>query len=421
MKRTFAYFSSLSLALLLAMTPVTTSNLFAQDKADQEEEKQSVDDLMSEARSLMDQGNYEAAAKVFQKVVDQDPKNGQAWHLLGYSLHIEGNLDDALKAHTKASQSDDGQSKFLGFYNMACVYSLKEQADKAFECLNKSVDAGFRDVGQIEDDSDLDNIRDDKRLAEIIALINNDGKRDETKKKISIAGSWKVVSGLNGGAEIEQLPPSIKITKDEIAIPSPEGTFVFSYEIDATKKPIQVDMKMEEGPQPGGIAKGIIKIDGDSATLCYHPMEGDRPEKFESTEDDQFHLFVMKKQTPKLDAETLVGDWGFVLGSRAGEEVSKERLATTIKIEKDQITIPAGEESFVMSYTIDNSKSPATIDMEILSGPAPEGSPAIGIVKMEGEHFVLCYDSTGAKRPEKFESSEEDGFFMFKLKKVVVD
>ena len=54
--------------------------------------------------------------------------------------------------------------------------------------------------------------------------------------------------------------------------------------------------------------------------------------------------------------------------------------------------------------------------MKIEEGPAPPGSQAVGIIKMDGETFVLCYDSMGVDRPEKFEAND-DGQFYFEMKK----
>ncbi|MFT7632278.1 MAG: hypothetical protein ACI87E_003330 [Mariniblastus sp.] len=428
MKRILVSFSTLGLAVSFVMSPLTMSSSFAQN-ADaqatekQEEEEQSAEELMAAAQRSMDRRDYKAAAELFQKVVKLEPQNGSAWHLRGYALHMVGDLDTAMKAHTKASKMDDPQAKMLGLYNMACVHALQDRPHKAFECLNKSVDAGFRDQGQLRGDGDMDSLRDDPRYAEIVTLIKNDGKRPAAKKKApSLAGTWKVTSGVVLGDESTQLPLSIKVTKDEISIATPESTFIFSYELDTTQTPIQIDMTIVEGPQPDAKAKGIIKIDGDKFTLCYHPMGGDRPKQFKSTEENQFHLFVMKREVVKITTGSLVGQWKFVSGTNGGEKADQETLDTIVKIEKDKVTLPAGPEKFVMSYKIDATKSPAEIDMKMISGPgAQAGSPAIGILKSNGANVVICYDPTGAKRPKAFESTEEDQFHLFEIKKIVID
>lgn len=49
------------------------------------------------------------------------------------------------------------------FYNQACGYSVKKDLDKAFVALNESITLGFDDKKLMENDTDLDNLRGDKR------------------------------------------------------------------------------------------------------------------------------------------------------------------------------------------------------------------------------------------------------------------
>jgi uncharacterized protein (TIGR03067 family) len=117
----------------------------------------------------------------------------------------------------------------------------------------------------------------------------------------------------------------------------------------------------------------------------------------------------------KFDGGKMIGDWSYTSGKRAGETIDKDRLMGTVSITKETITMPAGpDEKFVIAYKLDASKNPVTIDLDIKSGPVGEGK-AVGIIRFDGEKLVLCYDPTGAKRPEKFESTEANGAFMFTL------
>lgn len=247
-----------------------------------------------------------------------------------------------------------------------------------------------------------------------------DKQKAQLKEPSPIEGIWKVISGKRMGADSssDRLPPSITVKGDRLTIPTPDGeAFVMSFKYDKTKKPMEFDFKIEAGPAPGGTALGIVKVEEGKATLCYSFIGGERPKKFESTEKNQCHLFVMEKEAETLTAETLVGKWKVSKGVRSGAKVAQDRMPEAITFEKDKITMPAGPESFVMGYKIDNSKSPAQIDMKILSGPAPEGSPALGIIKMEDGKMWLCYDAMGGGRPEKFESTADNGFFLFVLEK----
>jgi uncharacterized protein (TIGR03067 family) len=421
--------AGLTAVAVLIVTCATSG--FAQEKSAeqvQDTDKLSVEDLLEEAQQAMRQEDYKEAAELFQKVVDQDADNGIAWQQLGYCLHSSGDLDAAIPVHKKAATF--APFKSVSLYNLGCAYALKNDPDKAFDYLNQAAAAGFDQVGQAEGDSDLDSLRDDPRFSRFMAAMKGGpkptAKGEQKKSDVSLVGTWKVESGSrmgNKSAE-DQLPPAITIDDKVIRIPTPDGQeFVMSYKVDDSKKPIQIDMKIEEGPAPESKALGIIKLDGDKFTLCYDPTGESRPDEFASTEDDGFHLFVMKKTPAKFDAAKLVGNWTCISGSRAGEAIAKENLAgQKVEITKDEIILEAGPDmKFVMSYEIDATKTPVAVNMKIKEGPAPEGSEAVGIIKMEGDKCSLCYDAMNGKRPEKFETTAENGYFLFNLKKVVVD
>ena len=53
-------------------------------------------------------------------------------------------------------------------YNIACTHSLAGAIEQALASLEQAVQAGFRDKGHIESDSDLDNIRDHKQFEQVL-------------------------------------------------------------------------------------------------------------------------------------------------------------------------------------------------------------------------------------------------------------
>ncbi len=414
---------------VLSETPVMAGipTYRTQDKEPQDDDID-VDALMEEGQNFIADKEYEKAAAIFRKVVKAESDNGLAWQLLGYSLHIDGKLDEAIEAHTKAATFEE--VKGIGLYNLACAWSLKKDTERAFEFLTKSMEAGYDDASLMKTDPDLDSIRSDPRFDPLLQWCKT-GKKP-TPAGSSLVGSWAITSGMKAGTKIESEaePTEFKITDEQILIPVPgsdEG-FVMSYKIDKSKTPLQIDMKIEEGPGAGGKAVGIIKVDAGQMTLCYDPTGETRPEAFESSEANGFFLFKSKKVEKKVEKDVekkvetkpagldIAGNWTITSGVRAGEELPDERIAAGIKISKDSIEIAAGEEAFVMSYKINEKASPAAVDMKVLSGPAPEGAPAFGILKRDGDTLVLCYNATDEDRPKSFESTAENGFFLFKMK-----
>jgi hypothetical protein len=55
---------------------------------------------------------------------------------------------------------------------MACLYSLWNKKDQAFQYLEKAIRNGFLDLDHMDKDPDLDNIRDDSRYKELYQLAD---------------------------------------------------------------------------------------------------------------------------------------------------------------------------------------------------------------------------------------------------------
>lgn len=411
-------FNYLVIAGLIFAASNLNQNLFAGTVlpgVQEQEDDVDVEALLNDGRSKVQAGDFAGAAVILRKVTEADDQQGLAWQLLGYSLHLDGKLDEAIVAHTKAATFDD--YKGIALYNLACAWSLKKETEKAMEFFEQAVEAGYDGMNVIDNDSDLDNIRSHSRFDSIVNWALT-GKRPVAEDN-ELVGTWTPVTGERAGEKVadERLGGEIEFTDKQITIPAPgadEG-FVMNYTVDASKKPVEIDIEIESGPAPEGKAIGIIKVEDGKMTLCYDPTGATRPEKFETSADDGFFLFECKKAEAAFDAAAIQGEWVFVSGVRGGAEVGEDRLAGTVTIDAEKITMPAGDDAFVMGYTIDASTTPATIDMKVLSGPAPEGSPAFGIIKQNGKNILLCYNAMGEDRPTTFESTADNNFFLFTL------
>lgn len=126
--------------------------------------------LQKEGRQAVQNQDWKTAIADFQKLTELEPTVGTHWHMLGYSLHAANRLDEALKVHLKAAEFAD--VKPVASYNVACVYALKSDKDKAFEWLGKAVDAGFARPEQLTDDTDMDSLRSDARWQGIVARVD---------------------------------------------------------------------------------------------------------------------------------------------------------------------------------------------------------------------------------------------------------
>ncbi len=61
-----------------------------------------------------------------------------------------------------------GQLSAPVLYNTACCYALTARVDRAFECLERAIAAGWRDVEHVQNDADLRSLHDDARWAEVL-------------------------------------------------------------------------------------------------------------------------------------------------------------------------------------------------------------------------------------------------------------
>jgi len=109
------------------------------------------------------------AVEVFRSHLDLNPDDPRALYLGANCLIIADKTDEALIWLEKSLVINPNEISVL--YNAACVYSLLGQIDKGIDYLDRAIKGGFAFREWIENDSDLDNIRDDPRFQEIIDRI----------------------------------------------------------------------------------------------------------------------------------------------------------------------------------------------------------------------------------------------------------
>ena len=134
---------------------------FAQNAEPAVDQKQ----LRNTAQAAVRSGDSATAIASFKKLTEIDPKDAQAWHMLGYSLHMAGKLDEALPVHKKAAEFP--ATAPVATYNVACVYALQGKTDEAFAWLDKAIAVGFDQTDQLEIDTDMDSLRKDPRFEKV--------------------------------------------------------------------------------------------------------------------------------------------------------------------------------------------------------------------------------------------------------------
>jgi uncharacterized protein (TIGR03067 family) len=119
-------------------------------------------------------------------------------------------------------------------------------------------------------------------------------------KKDPTAGKWVVESVTRDGKASDALKGAAREHADgkyslKPAAGSSAAATEGTYTVDASKTPATIDMKPKGGTYDGKTLLGIVKVDGETMTICFAEPGKDRPTKFESTTGSGLVLAVHKK------------------------------------------------------------------------------------------------------------------------------
>ena len=124
--------------------------------------------------------------------------------------------------------------------------------------------------------------------------------KDPPKKDVDIVGEWVLESQTTNGRELKSAPgrrynfmADGKWTQTT-AKAKATSKINRAYTIDAMAKPAAIDMKTSASlAQPNMI--GILRIDGDTLTICYAASGEERPKSFESGEGSGVTVLILKR------------------------------------------------------------------------------------------------------------------------------
>lgn len=126
--------------------------------------------LETTLKQQMEAKQYAAVVSTGKKLLEVSPDHAGAIFSVGYALHSEGKIDEALEYHKRAAAMK-GPNQGTATYNTACALALKGETDAAFEWLDKA--SAFREipVAQYKGDPDLASLKADPRFEKVIAAV----------------------------------------------------------------------------------------------------------------------------------------------------------------------------------------------------------------------------------------------------------
>ena len=59
----------------------------------------------------------------------------------------------------------------IAFYNLACSYAILGKVNRGFDALKRAVSLGYRDLEHMQEDADLENLRNDLRWTDLLSVL----------------------------------------------------------------------------------------------------------------------------------------------------------------------------------------------------------------------------------------------------------
>jgi tetratricopeptide (TPR) repeat protein len=109
---------------------------------------------------------YRQAFRAVEKHLELNPDDARAVTIGAVSLCRVGKKKEGLEWAERALTIDPEDPGVR--YNVACLFALEGQTEKAITCLEEAFQAGFANIEWVEKDPDLDSLRDDPRFQALL-------------------------------------------------------------------------------------------------------------------------------------------------------------------------------------------------------------------------------------------------------------
>jgi RNA polymerase sigma factor (sigma-70 family) len=246
--------------------------------------------------------------------------------------------------------------------------------------------------------------------------------------KEAIRGAWQVIGLETGGKDAPdndetKLIKSGKcvITADKMTSTVGPAEHVTSYKLDPTKKPKEIDVTPQDGPEneKGKVIPAVYSLEGDVLKVCFpSPKNPTRPTEVATKEGGDAMLLILKRQAPvkdkpKEDKEAIRGTWRVIAMEMGGKEAPDNDETKQMKSAKwvfaaEKITVQMkGEAAHTSTYTLNSTTKPKELDVKPEDGPENEKDKLMPTVySLEGDVLKICIPSfTDPTRPGAVETT----------------
>jgi adenylate cyclase len=110
------------------------------------------------------------AIELVEKHLRLNPDDARALYLGGGILMTLDEVEKAINWAKRAYAIDPDDPRVL--YNMACIYSLAGKIEQALDCFEIAIESGYASLEWIDNDLDLDPIRDQPRFQKALKKLN---------------------------------------------------------------------------------------------------------------------------------------------------------------------------------------------------------------------------------------------------------
>lgn len=111
-----------------------------------------------------DQVDFEIG--LYERILESDPCFAEVLRVLGHHLTGKGHYDRGLRVDRQLVRIFP-QDPWVR-YNLACSYALLKHSRPAVDALRKAIELGYSDAEHLEQDSDLDSLRNDPEYRRLL-------------------------------------------------------------------------------------------------------------------------------------------------------------------------------------------------------------------------------------------------------------